>query len=136
LTVRHGRPHLFRAVVEGITFGMRDQVELMRSRGVKVTEVRAGGGGAASVFWRQMQADMYNAKVVTINTREAGAFGVALLAAVGTGEYGSVPEACGAAIRITNTRKPNSRTAGVYDRLYPIYRGLYGALRTTFHDLG
>ena len=43
-----------------ITFGMRDQIEIMRSRGVKITEVRASGGGALSPFWRQMQADMYN----------------------------------------------------------------------------
>jgi sugar (pentulose or hexulose) kinase len=97
LTVRHRRAHIIRAVLEGITFGMRDQVEIMRSRGVKVSEVRASGGGAASTFWRQLQADMYKARVVRINTQEGGALGVALLAAVGTGEYSSVPEACAAA---------------------------------------
>ena len=134
LTVRHNRSHLIRSVVEGITFGMRDQVEIMRSRGVKVTEVRASGGGAASAFWRQMQADMYNARVVTINTREGGALGVALLAAVGTGEYQSVPEACSAAIKVTETRKPQ-KASKVYDSMYPHYRQLYRSLREDFRRI-
>ncbi len=135
LTVRHRRPHLIRAVLEGITFGMRDQVEIMRRRGVKITEVRASGGGARSEFWRQMQADMYGAQVVTINTQEGGALGVALLAAVGTGEYASVPEACAAAIKVATRVKPG-RAARAYDRLYASYRSLYGSLREEFVRLG
>jgi xylulokinase len=136
LSVRHGRPHLIRSVLEGITFGMRDQIEIMRQRGVRISEVRAGGGGAASLFWRQLQSDMYNAKVVTINTQEGAAFGVALLAAVGTGEYASVPEACSAAIKITHTLKPKAASAKAYDRVYPMYRGLYQALKSDFRRLG
>ncbi|GMV96827.1 MAG: xylulokinase [Phycisphaerae bacterium] len=136
LTVRHGRSHLVRACLEGITFGMRDQIEIMRARGVPVREVRASGGGAASEFWRQMQADMYHAKVVTINTREGGALGVALLAAVGTGEYKSVPEACSAAIRVVQALKPRRSAAAAYDALYPCYRGLYQSLREDFRRLG
>lgn len=132
LTVRHGRPHLIRSVVEGITFGMRDQIDLMRARGVEVTEVRASGGGAASDFWRQMQADMYKAKVVTVNTREGGALGVALLAAVGTGEYSSVPEACAAAIKVTNTKKPSAKAVKTYDTLHPLYQDLYKCLKPAF----
>lgn len=135
LTVRHNRSHLIRSVIEGITFGMRDQVEIMRTRGVAVTEVRASGGGAASEFWRQMQADMYKAKVVTINTREGGALGVALLAAVGTGEYKSVPEACSAAIKVVSSLKPQ-KAAKAYDGLYPLYRKLYESLRADFPRLG
>lgn len=135
LTVRHRREHLIRAVLEGITFGMRDQVELMRAAGVKISQVRASGGGAASPFWRQLQADMYRANVVTINTQEGGALGVALLAAVGIGLYASVPEACNAAIQVATTLKPKAKTAAVYDRLYPKYRALYQNLRASFADL-
>ncbi|NLX14657.1 MAG: xylulokinase [Phycisphaerales bacterium] len=136
LTVRHGRAHLVRSVLEGITFGMRDQIEIMRGRGVPISEVRLSGGGSASKFWRQMQADMYKAKAVTINTQEGGALGVALLAAVGTGVYSSVPEACTAAIKVTETLRPDRKIARVYDRLYPIYRSLYQSLRTDFRALG
>jgi len=136
LTVRHNRSHMIRACIEGITFGMRDQVELMRNSGVKIAEVRASGGGAASTFWRQMQADMYKAKVVTINTQEGGALGVALLAAVGTGLYASVPEACKAAIRVTTTLQQNRNDVRAYDKLYPTYQSLYKNLRSDFQTLG
>ena len=136
LTVRHARPHLIRSVIEGITLGMRDQIEIMRSRGVKIREVRASGGGAASPFWRQLQADVYRTNVVTINTREGGALGVALLAAVGIGEYNSVEQACSAAIRVTEKLKPVPRVARVYDKLYPSYRHLYQSLRQDFAQLG
>ncbi|UCD29542.1 MAG: xylulokinase [Planctomycetota bacterium] len=136
LTVRHNRSHMIRAVLEGITFGMRDQIEIMRGRGVRIREVRASGGGAQSKFWRQLQADMYKAKVVTINTQEGGALGVALLAAVGTGLYSSVPEACAAAIKVTETLNAHGPTARAYDRLYPTYRSLYQSLRGEFRALG
>jgi len=135
LTVRHNRAHMIRAVLEGITSGMRDQVELMRAGGVKISEVRASGGGAASEFWRQMQADMYNARVVTINTQEGGALGVALLAAVGTGVYSSVPEACKAAIKVTTTLKPDRKTARVYNKTYASYQSLYQSLKNEFKTL-
>src|SRR5690606_1881343 len=100
LTVRHDRASLVRAVLEGITFGMRDQIEIMRASGLDIREVRAGGGGAASPWWRQLQADIYDATVTTINTQEGAAYGVALLAGVGTGVFKTVPEACEAGIRI------------------------------------
>lgn len=135
LEVRHDRAAMIRAVLEGITYGMRDQIELMRNAGVKVTEVRAGGGGAQSAFWRQLQADMYNAKVVTINTGQGAAYGVALLAATATGEFKSVEEACGKAIKITETRKRNVRTAKVYDRRYAQFRKLYANLKDDFANM-
>jgi xylulokinase len=132
LTIRHDRGAMIRAVLEGITYGMRDQVEIMRQRGVKISEVRAGGGGAASPWWRQLQADMYRAKVVTINTTEGAAYGVALLAAVATGEFKSVSEACRAAIKVTNTKFPLRKTAAVYDAGYPHYQAMYGRLKSEF----
>ncbi len=132
LTNRHDQAALIRAVLEGITYGMRDQVEIMRAAGVNVTEVRAGGGGAVSKFWRQLQADMYHAKVVTINTQEGAAYGVALLAAVATGEFKSVQEACTSAIRITSTLKPDPKTAKVYDQRYGQFRQLYQSLSADF----
>ncbi len=135
LEVRHDRPALIRAVLEGITYGMRDQIRLMRDAGVKVTEVRAGGGGAQSTFWRQLQADMYRAKVVTINTSEGAAYGVALLAAAATGEFKSVEEACDKAIKVTETLKPDAKTQKVYDRRYPIFQQLYASLKNDFEQM-
>jgi len=135
LTVRHNRSHLIRAVLEGITFGMRDQIEIMRAGGLKISEVRAGGGGAVSTWWRQLQADIYIATVTTINTQEGAAYGAALLAAVGTGVYSSVPEACDACIRITDSREPQPGLRKTYDAAYRQYRRLYGSLREDFERI-
>ena len=134
LTVRHSRSHLLRAVVEGITFGMRDQVELFRRLGTQIKQIRSGGGGARSVFWRQMQADMFKAPVVTINTQEGAAYGVALLAATSAGAFERV-EDVGKAIRITSTARPKKAASAVYDRMYPEYRGLYRSLKDDFRRI-
>ncbi len=90
----------------------------------------------AARLWRQIQADAFGRKVVTINSEEGPAYGVALLAAVGTGEYATVPEACKAAIRVTETLRPKRTTAGIYDGLYPTYQSLYRSLRPEFVALG
>jgi xylulokinase len=79
---------------------------------------------------------MFQAKVVTINTQEGAAYGVALLAATATGEFKSVEEACKAAISITDTRNPVRKTATLYDRRYAVYTGLYRDLRARFGEIG
>ena len=85
LTVRHGRAHMIRSVLEGATFAMRDSLELIREMGVTIEQVRVSGGGARNALWRQIQADIYGCDVHTLNSTEGPAFGVALLAQVGTG---------------------------------------------------
>ena len=67
LTVRHGRPHLIRSVLEGATFAMRDSLELIREMGVAIEQIRLSGGGARNPFWRQIQADIYGHDVHTLN---------------------------------------------------------------------
>jgi xylulokinase len=132
LTVRHGKPHLIRAVLEGATYAMRDSLELIREMGVELTEIRLSGGGARNALWRQIQADVYGHDVVTINAAEGPAFGVALLAQVGTGGFASVPEACDATIQVVETTPVSSETRTCYDRGYSIYRQLYRDLRESF----
>lgn len=127
LTARHTRAHIIRSVIEGITFGMREQIMIFREMGIPVTQVRASGGGARSEFWRQLQADMYQAPVVTINVAEGAALGVAILAAVGAGNYASVPEACKAIIKVKEQSKPAKKLAALYDAAYPNYARLYPA---------
>jgi xylulokinase len=135
LTVRHTRPAIIRSVLEGITFGMRDQVEIMREMGVKINQVRASGGGANSSLWRQIQADMYQAKIVRVNVAEGAALGAAILAAVGTGAYDSVPEACRKIIKAIDEIKPVKQSIRCYNNYYKIYRNLYGDLKETFADI-
>jgi xylulokinase len=132
LTVRHGREHLARAVIEGATFAMRDCLTVIRGLGVPVEQIRLSGGGARSPFWRQLQADIYGQKVATINAAEGPAYGVALLAMVGTGAYGSVPEACAAAIQVIEELPPDAKRQNAYDAIYAEYQRLYPVLKEEF----
>jgi xylulokinase len=135
LTVRHGRSHLTRAVLEGVAFGIKDSFTLIQGAGLgAIEQVRISGGGARSSLWQQILADVLGAELVTVNTTEGAAYGAALLASVGAGYYGSVPEACKAAVRITGSTHPSGNT-GIYQDCYPLYRALYPALATEFHQM-
>ncbi|MDX2111514.1 MAG: xylulokinase [Verrucomicrobiota bacterium] len=131
LTLRHRRAHLTRAVLEGVTYGMRDSLELMRDLGISPSTVIASGGGAASPFWRQMQADIYGATIQTVNATEGAAFGAAVLAGVGVGAYSSVEAACSETLKVTSEVKQGAN-ASRYASLYPGYRSLYPALKAEF----
>ncbi len=136
LTVRHTQAHLTRAVLEGVAFGLRDSFELIKSVGLaEIRQVRVSGGGARSALWRQILADVLNAELVTVNTTEGAAYGAALLAATGAGVFPDVNAACAATIRLTGRTAPGPARAA-YQNLYPLYRDLYPALRTSFNAIG
>jgi xylulokinase len=136
LTVNHTRAHLTRAVLEGVAFGLRDSLELMRTAGIAPpSEIRATGGGIKSALWRQVLADVLDASIVTTTTAEGAAQGAAILAAVGAGWFGSVQDACGALVRTAASTDPSPGT-GHDAEGYSRYRELYPALAPTFHALG
>jgi xylulokinase len=132
LTPRHTRAHLIRSVMEGVTYGMRDSLEIIRGMKVPIGQVRVSGGGARSPFWRQMQADIYGRPVVTINAGEGPAFGVALLAGVGTGAFKNVQEACDSTLRVVTTTRPNAKAVRAYNDGYPLFGKLYRSLKDDF----
>jgi xylulokinase len=136
LTVRHGRSHMIRSVLEGATFAMRDSLELIREMGVAIDQVRVSGGGARNALWRKIQADIYGCDVHTINASEGPAFGVALLAQVGIGAFKTVPEACDATIRSVDSTPVDPRAVEFYNRAFAIYRQLYLDLRTSYKSIG
>jgi xylulokinase len=132
LTLRHDKRHMARAVLEGVAYGLRDSFEILDAMDVPIQQVRASGGGARSPLWRQIQADVTGREHVTINVDEGPAFGVALLAGVGTGVWASVAEACRATIHVVDRAAPEAPAQAVYNRFYPIYRSLYAALKEPF----
>ena len=134
LTVRHTRGHCTRAVLEGVTYGLRDSLELMRGLNLTVREVRASGGGAKSDFWRQLMADIFGATLNTVNTTEGAAYGAALLAGVGVGVYRSVPDACRSVVRTTGSTPPGS-DGPKYEPYYREFRALYPALAPHFQKI-
>ncbi|MDQ1255645.1 MAG: xylulokinase [Candidatus Hydrogenedentes bacterium] len=131
-SLRHTKAHMARAVLEGVSFGMRDSLEIIRGMGVPIKQVRASGGGAKSAFWRQMQADVNGAPLVTINVDEGPAYGAALLATVATGMHSSIEAACDATIRVVNTCEPDTARSAEYDRWFAEYQQAYTALAPSF----
>ena len=135
LSLRHGRAHLVRSVMEGATYAMRDCLEIIKGMSIPVKEIRLSGGGARGAFWRQLQADIYGQKVCTINASEGPAFGVALLAAVGTGAYKSVAEACDATIKVVDSAETDTTAKKAYNAAYPIYGQLYRSLKKDYETI-
>jgi xylulokinase len=134
LTRRHTKAHLTRAVLEGVTYGLRDSVELMRGLGIQPGEVVVSGGGARSPLWRQMLADNFETPVVTVSATEGSAYGAALLAGVGAKVWPTVEDACAAAVKITGRTVPGPH-APVYRDYYPHFRALYPQLKDEFAAL-
>ena len=122
-----------RAVLEGVSFGLRDSFTLMQGVGLgEIGQVRVSGGGARSALWRQILADVLGSELVTVNTTEGAAYGAALLAGVGAGVWPDGESACAATIRVTGSTTPNAEAVGAYQKQYELYQGLYPALRATF----
>jgi xylulokinase len=135
LTLRHGIAEMARAVMEGVAFGMRDQLELLRAQGIEPEDAVISGGAAKSPVWRQMVTDIMGIPMYTVNTTEGAAFGAAILAAVGAGAYPDVPSATAEMVRKVDQTDPNPDAVQVYEELYPAYQGLYPALKNSFHAL-
>ncbi|MGC9358784.1 MAG: xylulokinase [Anaerolineae bacterium] len=132
LTLRHDQRHMVRSVLEGVTYSLRDSLELFRELDVPIRQVRATGGGARSLLWRQMLADVFGTELVTVDVTDSTAYGAALLAGVGTGIYDSVPEACLETVKIVDEIQPDPKRQQTYDAYYQVYRSLYQALHPAF----
>ena len=132
ITARHSRADLIRSLLEGVSYSQKDCLDIIEQMGVAVESVRVSGGGARSRFWRQMLADVFGKPVVSLETEEGSAYGAALLALVGTGEYSSVPEVCRAVIHEVDSISPQPDAAKVYAAGHPVYQSLYPALRTFY----
>lgn len=135
LTLRHTRGHMVRSILEGVTYSLRDCLEVIEQQKVAVKQIRATGGGAKSGFWRQMQADVLGKTVVSMAADEGPAYGVALLAAVGAGEFNDIVEACDATVRTKGQTKPNVAARKQYEKAFPIYQKLYRSLREDFRAI-
>ncbi len=131
----HKKRDMIRAVMEGVSYSLRDCIEVMREMEINVTDMMACGGGGSSPLWRQMLADLYACPVKTTQNKEGPALGVALLAAVGAGIYSSVPEACKAVIIPDKVQNPIEDNIAQYEKVYKIYKNLYSSLKLSFDEL-
>jgi xylulokinase len=130
LTLRHGRGGLVRAVLEGVAYGLRDSLELLRGLGVGSQVGRASGGGARSRLWLEIVASVLGIPLELTEVEEGSAYGAALLAGVSNGVFASAQEAVEACVRVRDRVEPNDVWAGVYDEGYARYRALYPAVKS------
>lgn len=135
MTMDTTRADMTQAVLEGVAFALRDSYEIAKSLGVDVSRTSINGGGAKSQLWCQIVADIFNLKVDKINSEEGPAFGAAILATVGCGQYDSVREACDKLIKVVETTEPNPENVEKYNGRYEIFKGLYPTLKDTFEKL-
>jgi xylulokinase len=135
INLTHTRGHMTRSVMEGITFALRDSLEIIQSLDVPVKQIRASGGGSKNPMWRQMQADVFDKKITTLKVEQGPAYGVALLAAVGDGAFKSIETACKATIEVADETAPDKKSVKNFNRLFPIYRDLYGQLKDSMSAL-
>jgi xylulokinase len=130
LSVRHDRGALVRAVLEGVAYGLRDILELLRELGVEPTVGRVSGGGSRSDLWVSIVASVLGIPLERMENEDGSAFGAALLAGVRTGLFGSVQEAVATCVRVRETIEPNPEWSDVYDSGYEHFRTLYPALNS------
>lgn len=132
LTMDTTREDMTQAVLEGVTFGLRDSFEVAKSLGIQIERTKICGGGAKSPLWRQMVADIFNLKVDIIESEEGPGYGAAILAAVGCGEYASVQEAADKLVKVVKTIEPDPETAALYEEKYQKFRQIYPAVKGLF----
>jgi len=125
LSLATTRGEIVRALLEGLSFEIKLNIELLAEAGIDLQELRAVGGGAKSERWLQIKADIFDRPVVSLETSEAACLGVALLAGVAAGAYGSLGEAVAATVRPCRTYEPDPAHSRFYAELFQRYRRLY-----------
>lgn len=123
-----------RAVMEGVAFALKDCMEIARSQGIDVRKTRICGGGAKSALWKQIVADVLEIPVESPVTEQGPAYGAAILAMVGAGEYGDVITAAEKLVKAKDTVYP-SENLEYYRKKYENFRALYPALKEIFASM-
>jgi len=121
--------HFVRAAMEGVAFSLKHNLDIAKSTGAGVESLRAMGGAANSLLWTQIKSDITGKPIVVPSSDTATTLGAAILAGVGVGIYESFEEAIDLTVKVTRTHTPNMENHKVYEKLYPIYLGLYENLK-------
>jgi len=135
LTLKHTLPHLYRAAYEGICLGTRQILDDMATHGFTLERIVAGGGGAKSRLWTQIQADVLGRPIHLPRDKETMALGAAIWAGLGAGLFPAYADAIAQMVHIEGTVAPDPLRRDVYDALYRQYVDLYPAVRPTMHGL-
>ena len=126
------REEMTQAVLEGVSFALRDSLEVARDLGIRVERTKLCGGGAKSPLWRRIIANVMNLKVDIIESEEGPGYGGAILAAVGCGEYASVEEAAEKLVKVVETIEPEPELVAKYEKKYQTFRTIYPAVKALY----
>ncbi|MEG1290665.1 MAG: xylulokinase, partial [Lachnospiraceae bacterium] len=132
MTMDTTREDMTQAILEGVVFALRDSVEVARTLGIQITRTKICGGGAKSMLWKKMIANILNVKVDIIESEEGPALGGAILAAVACGEYKSVEEAAQALVKVVDTIEPVPELVQAYEKKYQKFVRIYPAVKALF----
>jgi len=133
LSLGHTKAHMTRALMEGVTFSLKDCMDIMEEIGLPLGKTfRTSGGGARSDFWCRLQADVFNRTVARVSSGGDPSFGAAIIAGAGVEIFPDIPAACRTLIHNRDQFTPDRKHAMIYGSIHPLYRKLYGDLRTTF----
>lgn len=136
IDTHHTLTHFAKAVLEGITFSLKDsQVMMTEVTGRKFDRIVSVGGGAKNPDWLQMQADIFNATIVNLTVEQGPGLGAAMLAAIGAGWFDNAAEAAEVFVHYKDEFTPNPDHVAAYDKLYQLYTQVYGATKSLSHDL-
>jgi xylulokinase len=135
MTFATDKTELAKAVLEGLTFELRINLDLLRDGGVGIDELRAIGGGARSDLWLQLKADITGIPVVVPRITEAASWGAALLAGAGSGQFSSAARAAEQMLHLERRFEPDPARAARYEERYALYREVYPALRDIHHHM-
>ncbi len=135
LTFATGKTDLAKAILEGLTFELRLNLDLLRAGGVGIDELRAIGGGARSQLWLQLKADITGIPVVVPRITEAAGWGAALLAGMGAGHFSSAAQAAEEMLHLEQRFDPDPARAARYEERYVLYREVYPALKVLHHRM-
>ena len=135
MTMDTTRTDMTQAVLEGVTFGLRDSVEVARSLGIKIDRTMICGGGAKSMLWKKLVANIMNVKVDVPENEEGPSMGGAILAAVACGVFKNVDEAAASVVKVAETIEPDRELTEKYEDRYRRFVGIYPVCRDLFKTL-
>lgn len=135
LTMDATRADLTQAVLEGVSFAIRDSVEVARSLGISIPSSKICGGGAKSPLWKKILANVLNMELESAATEQGPGFGGAILAMVACGAYKTVGEACASLVSVAETVKPDPQLVARYEERYQQFRKIYPAMKQLFAQL-
>lgn len=135
MTMDTTRADMTQAVLEGVAFALRDCLEVAKSLGIQIERAKICGGGAKSLLWKKIIANVLNIKLDILDAEEGPSLGGAMLAAVACGEYASVEEAVKMIIKVTNTIEPDADLVEKYEARYQQYKNIYPTCRPLFGKL-